>query len=295
MAYEIGFTDNTGTTGYAHREFLLRVKALAELNGWVTLRYDTSVATNHELILKGEGLSGTEEIFVGIRCYELNTSDYYNFEVATFTGYVPGVAWSSQPGRYSNSTCGHNNRIDYWLVVNAQRIAAGMKVGTPVYEHFYIGKFFPFAKPAQYPYPVCCIGTLGGAANGTRFSSLADTHSFGYRGLSHGSSQQLAFQFRGLGGSYTSVKPWPFCDNMELFAVSQTNFARESNGYYPLLPIQIVPTTSNDIMGELDGIYATSGFNNAVENTYVVGGVTYVVIQDIHRTGFKDYIAMRLD
>jgi hypothetical protein len=87
MAWDIGTADQTGTTGFAHKEFLLKVKAMAEANGWVTLRYKTDVPASHELILKGEGLSGTEEIFVGIRTYENVSADYYNVAVAGFTGY----------------------------------------------------------------------------------------------------------------------------------------------------------------------------------------------------------------
>jgi hypothetical protein len=49
------------------------------------------------------------------------------------------------------------------------------------------------------------------------------------------------------------------------------------------------------VYGELDGIFMISGFNNAVENTFTLGGKSYVVMQDVSRTGFYDYYAMRLD
>ena len=48
-------------------------------------------------------------------------------------------------------------------------------------------------------------------------------------------------------------------------------------------------------LGELDGVHQITGFDNAVENTLEIDGVTYVVIQDVARTGFNDYFAMRLD
>ncbi|MOA66820.1 hypothetical protein D3C78_1937140 [compost metagenome] len=49
------------------------------------------------------------------------------------------------------------------------------------------------------------------------------------------------------------------------------------------------------VFGELDGIRHITGFNNAVENTLDVDGKTWVVLQDVWRTGFNDYYAMRMD
>ena len=68
MAYEISFTEPSGGK-LAHQVMLERIRDLAALNGWTVLRFDDT-STNHELILKGEGLSGTEEIFVGFRTYQ---------------------------------------------------------------------------------------------------------------------------------------------------------------------------------------------------------------------------------
>jgi hypothetical protein len=42
-------------------------------------------------------------------------------------------------------------------------------------------------------------------------------------------------------------------------------------------------------------VYYVSGFNNAVENTLTISGTPYVVIQDVYRTGFNAYYALRLD
>jgi hypothetical protein len=50
------------------------------------------------------------------------------------------------------------------------------------------------------------------------------------------------------------------------------------------------------LWGALDGICHVTGFNNSSEN-YIEAddGYTYVIIQDVYRTGFPDYYAMRLD
>ena len=49
------------------------------------------------------------------------------------------------------------------------------------------------------------------------------------------------------------------------------------------------------MFGELDGVFHITGFNNAVENTFVIDGLTHVVLQDVWRTGFNDYYAIRMD
>lgn len=276
MAYEIGFVDNTGTEGLAHWQMLLKIKTFAEANGWTTLRYlNPTDGSNRELILQGAGLSGTEQIFVGFRSYHSVAADYYNLSVAGFTGYVAGNAFTAQPGYFESGVPAHNQRIDYWLAVNAQRIAFGLKVGTPVYEHGYAGFFFPYATPTQFPYPLIVGGMLSGIP-ATRFSDTS--HSMYPKG------DRANFQMRFVDGSWKQIscRPWQF------------NALRDTGGTYILMPA-VLFTSGSAIYGELDGIFQISGFNNVTENTLTIGGAIYIVLQDVSRTGFLDYYALRLD
>lgn len=277
MAYEISYADNT--SDLAHCAFVDKIKALATVNGWEVLR-DTSSSGYRELILKGEGLSGTEEIFVGFKTYQDSTADYYNLLIGTFIGYVPLNTFETQPGAYITSVCAHNNRIDYWLVVNAQRIAAVLKVGTPVYETLYAGKFFQYGRPTQYPYPV----VSGGSMLGQQAVRYSDTD----RAAFWTNTGQTNLGMRDNTG-WRNPKVYP----MESEGVAVTDHLRDNNSTYPLLASELYD--NNGVYGMLDGIYYISGFNNVVENTLVISGVTYVVVQNIWRTGFADYIAMRLD
>lgn len=277
--HEIGFVDNS--VQLAHYAMLERIHAVATADGWTALRYNTS-ATDHELILKGVGFSGEDEIFVGFRTYHSVSADYYNLLAATFTGYVSGNSFDTQPGARLSGVPAHNQRIDYWLTVNPQRIALAMKVGTPVYESAYVGKFLPYARPSQYPYPVVCAGALSGAAP-ARFSDAA--HSMGYKG----NTAALGMRFNS--GAWLNAYAWPWCNAALAGSTSQM---RDTNGNYPLTPVVLHDNSAN-VYGELDGIHFVSGFNNTVESTFVVDGKTYVVIQDVARTSFYDYYAMRLD
>lgn len=276
MPHDIGFV--TAQNGKpAHYQMLQKIKDLALSSGdWVLLREDTS-GENHEIILKGRGYSQQEEIFVGVRTYQNANADYYNLAVATFTGYVPSNPFDNQPSAKISGVPAHNQRIDYWLTVNPQRIACCMKVGTPVYEHFYIGKFLPYARPSQYPYPIVCAGMLNGAS-ATRFSETS--HSFAYKG----SRANLAMRFNS--GVYLNPECYPY----NSYPLVHERQIRDSNGIYPLMPI--ILTDSNGIYGELDGVRFISGFDNVTENTC---GNDWVVLQDVGRTGFNDYIALKMD
>lgn len=282
MAADIGFVTNGGSEGLAHWQMLLKIKTFAEAHGWTTLRYlNPSDGSNRELIMKGTGLDGTKEIYVGFRTYHSVSSDYYNLSVAGFTGYVAGNSFDTQPGFVGSGIPAHNTRIDYWLAVNAQRVAFGLKVGTPVYESGYVGFFFPYATPSQYPYPL----VVGGMLNGIPATRYSDTsHSMAYKG------NRANLKMRFVDGSYKQPFTHPWGES----TYNEASYAeRDVNGTYQLHPILLYD--SNNTYGELDGVYAITGFNNVVENTMTIGGVDYVVIQDVSRNSFADYYALRLN
>ncbi|MBA2881837.1 hypothetical protein HNR65_002168 [Desulfosalsimonas propionicica] len=286
MGHDIGtVTDISGTFGLAHYNMLEKIHDLvtAAGQGWTVLRYDTS-GDNHELILKGEGLTGTEEIFVGFRTYQSADADYYNLVAAAFAGYVSGNAFDDQPQALISGVPAHNQNIDYWITWNAQRIALAMKVGTPVYESAYVGKALPYARPSQFPYPVICAGMLNGTP-AARFSD--DSQSMPYKG------NRANFQMRNINGSWQQVHCYPYSNDQNILAGS-TNALRDTGGEYHLMPVELFDPDS-EIYGALDGIYFVTGFNNSVENTLTIDGSEYVVIQDVWRTGFDDYYAIRMD
>lgn len=278
MPHEISFVQNTGTL--AHHMMLDRIKTFAESNGYTILRYVTG-GDRPELIMMAPGFSGEEQIYVGFRCYHNVAADYYNMTAAAFVGYVPGNTFETQPGAMLSGIPAHNQRIDYWLTLNPQRIALAMKVGTPVYESAYVGKFLPYARPGQYPMPLICAGMLNGEP-ATRFSDT--THSMPYKG------NRTNFRMRFNDGVWRQPESYPW-NNVNI-AGSQTQ-QRDTGGVYPLT--RIVMSDGQGLYGELDGVCHVSGFDNATENTLLIGGDTWVVMQDVWRTGFIDYLAVRMD
>lgn len=258
--------------------FTVSVSAPASTGLWQTLRYTAS--GDHELILKSTGLSGLEEIFIGFCGYHDVALDYYNITVAAFSGYVPGNSFTTQPGYTAMSMPTHNTNIPNWVSWNAQRVIVSVRVNTPAYTTLYAGKFFPYAMPSQYPYPIA-VGSMLTAGAATRYS--ATTYTMPYTGSKN------TFQIRSPAGIWIQPKCYPWGQR----DMSATNFLVDTSGHYPLVPV--VMYDSNGIYGELDGIYYVSGYNNLAENTAVIDGKTYVFLLNRNLTGFTDYFAMRLD
>lgn len=311
----------------AHHKMLGIIKQLAEGAGWQTLRHVTT--GDHELILKGNGLSGTEEIFIGFKGYHSVTGDYYNLACATMVGYVADSPFEQQPGICISGVPCHNNAVTYFLTCNRQRIAGCFKVGTPVYEHFYLGKFFPYARPGEFPSPLLCAGMFNGA-EGKRFSD--GEHKFPYRGFAHETYERYNsyLYMRNQAGAWTRPSSWPWhTDNVH----SQSEIHRKTNvlaggaheirvrclvrteGYHHLMPVVLHDLTPN-VYGELDGVHFVSGMDNGVENVMQIGGTpvnqagmtaqqavaavlaaggrAFVMLQDVWRTGWCDFIAMEM-
>lgn len=319
MGYAIG-TLTKGGGDDCHYQLLDVIKTLAEANGWTTLRYNTASA-NREWIGKSLGLSGSEEIYIGFRTYQSTTGDYYNLLAATFIGYVSGNSFDTQPGIKASGVPAHNNALTYFITANAQRITGCFKVGTPVYEHFYVGKFFPYARPGEYPSPLVNAGMFNGAET-KRFSD--SNQEFPYPGHYYDTSDTYLF-IRDQAGNWIETWNYPFTNrngNSNALAGPQTGKCMvPADVYYQIEPIIMgqLDTTTNpsNIFGELDGVYFCSGFNNGVENVVqqggssivdqtgltvleavdailAVGGRAFVMLQNVYRTTWRDFVAIEM-
>ena len=151
-------------------------------------------------------------------------------------------------------------------------------MGTPVYDSAYVGKFFPYATPAQYGYPMCIGGTLATWTTYTRYSDATRTMPY--------SGNKATFQILFVDGTYINPFTYPY-------TIIYSANLRDHDGIYHLRKVELFSRTQG-FFGELDGIYHITGFNNVVENTLKINGVDYVVIQDINRTTFGSYFAMEL-
>ena len=319
MGYAIG-TLTKGGGDNCHYQLLAAIKTLAEANGWTTLRYD-AVSANREWIGKSLGLSGNEEIYIGIQTYQSVAGDYYNLLLGAFTGYVAGNTFDTQPGAQLSGVPAHNNAITYFITANAQRIVGCFKVGTPVYEHFYVGKFFPYARPGEYPSPLVCGGMLT-ASQDIRFNDTSQ--SFPYSGYYYDTTNNRLYQ-RDQAGNWVQPSCWPFTNASDasyaLAGAQGTSTLVPAGTYYQIEPIILSQQSSDNspsnVWGEFDGVYFCSGFNNGVENVVqqggsstinqtgmtvlqavdailAVGGLAFVMLQNVYRTSWRDFIALEM-
>ncbi len=163
MAFETG-------TASSYKDLLAKLRTFVTTNAalvaagqaWTSLRYDNTSA-EHELILRGPGLGGDDEIYVGIKTESSSGSDYYNWLLYGFTGYESAAAITVQPGVLTFADGGpklllSNGSIKYWFVANGRRIVIVAKVST-VYEAAYLGLITPYGPPTSYPYPLFVGGS----------------------------------------------------------------------------------------------------------------------------------------
>jgi len=284
-----------------------------------------------ETMLKGPGLAGTDEIFIGMIGQRSVSNQDYRLRLYGYTGFNPeerSVA-GNHPGSsviaYPWTTL-WDQPMSYWLTISGRRIIASIKVST-VYEGFYLGFILPYATPTQYPYPLAVGGSQAG--NGSHLYSYQDArHSiFCMPGSSFNSttadaartntSSLLIFHPTGVWQSLASKSSYTIGENPNEAYVGSKNFVHPSSkmnnqsvggsqdsyipyaenigGGYTLHPHVLVAAldTPGAVLGELDGTKQISGVNNSTENTGTISGTDYIIFQNTYRTTDKNYWAMQ--
>lgn len=322
MPYAIGTLTKEPSGTDVHYQLMQIIHDLGVSAGYEVLRFNTSTA-DHELIFKAPGLSGTEEIFFGFKTYQNFASDYYNIDVRCFIGYEPSSSFENQPGVTGGGMNAHNVQITYYISANAQRMVLMLKVGTPIYSHAYVGKILPYARPSQNPYPVCVATSY----NGKEARRFSDTNTYWpYHGPVISSQGYL--RIRTPSGIYEAPTVFPFTNKIAIHGclASTTGGAKlyclvSNNSTYDLIPLILYTNNSSlnegNLWGEMDGVYFCSGFSNLSENVvqcggssivditgmsqlqavqaiHDVGGRAYIIGQNIHRTAWRDYIAIEM-
>jgi hypothetical protein len=323
----------TGTTSVSWASLLL-----LEADGTVAQHFGS------EVLLKGVGNAGTDEIFVGIRSESDAAAGWHNLFLNGYTGFDSNEpSWLKQPGALPGFGAAYplavpmvpcwNTSMPYWLVANGRRIAFGVKVSTS-YEGGYLGFKLPYATPGQYPYPLVVGGSLapqdGARSAEWRYSyanwrhgvfpgpgAAADPVTEGLwatlylrspdgewvyfanrpnAGIAapdglHGPTQSLSAPYAPSGG-WRSV--WPHCMNDQM-TTGRRPYRDCLGGGYVLQPCILLQRGPDaQVFGELEGVFAISGYQNAAENTADFDGVTHVVFQNGGRTSVHEYWALAL-
>lgn len=264
--------------------------------GWTLLG---TVGTSR--LLQAPGISGTDEIGIGFDIVASVGTDEFALIGWMYRDYNAALAHQAQPGH--SGAFYHplwNTGMAYWFIANGQRVIIVTKVST-VYTASYLGKFFPNGSPGEYPQPYY-IGMP--RATNTRWSSTDERfRNFFDPGeaarLLTPASSWLSVQNYTAAPSespFNGCNVWPFYAAVAGVSAAGTRYREQrerlDGGYHnwPLVICSDSPT--DDVYGELDGVYAIPAFSAASEDTLNTGD--YLIVQNCFRTARYYYCAIEL-
>jgi len=285
---------------------------------WSAAQASYPYAPGHDtsgIVLKGPGNAALDEVFVGMFLTEDPNDDRYGMWFSANQGII---ASNTQYNAHFNSVRAmhvplFNQAMPYWFVANGRRFIVVAKIST-TYVACYEGLFLPYATPDEYPYPMVSSGCAG---SGRRWSDeySAHTHfcmpqhgspSSNYQPLSTHSTastdgRMFVMNPAGVWTAFDNTRsglrvfPWASSSGTtpDFHATQQTLIG----GGHMLTPATLLAQHSHlrGTIGVLEGVFHVPGFGNAVENLITVGGVDHLVVQNMFRTGFTDYWALRLE
>lgn len=260
-------------------------------------------------ILKGVGLAGADEIYLGYAIAEDASTPFFNIEIMGFIAYNSAEAWNNQPG--ASTPVYHvlsDAAMTYWLVCTGRKIILKTKLST-VYTDSYAGFMLPYGLPSEYPYPLLIAGNCE-----DRFNNAAVTDDDFRMFCNPGNSSMW---LRDPGGTWidfenhvgTSVTEqhgvdrivWPWGSESSPWGANEIEKFREGiDGSYAIMPciihqVDTGPFLVPNTYGELDGVFWVSGFSNSSENSFTISADDYICFQDVFRTDLHHFMALRLD
>lgn len=263
------------------------------MQAWTQMKYVSGLPTFQEYYLKGPGLSGTDSIYVNIASGAYTASDTYLLAIRGAINFNPLNTFDDQPGGSSNVIVPlWNSTIPYWLVANGRRFIIIAKIST-VYTSAYAGFLMPYATSSEMPYPLVVMGNCDRA----RRWSQGDYYIGGFWDPTEGAA--FARHWDGawieVANYYAQTGRPPKGNNMVWPFNEARNVGRNRDGSYGLLPaILTCNHSSNNVYGELEGVYQVSGFMTGSEDTITIGSDTFLIVQSVNRTAWRDYAAIKL-
>lgn len=297
MAYESG-TATSYTDLLAKLITFLTTNAtlVSASQNWTVLNTTTVGTGENSHLLRGPGLAGADEIHVRLYGSSDAANDKYGIGCQGFVSYNSSLAHGSQPGISAFTGMAlWNSSIPYWFVANGRRFIVVAKVST-TYSSLYAGFYLPYATPTEFPYPILVSGSHEDATTHRWSQSTHDVGGFwdpsdGNAFLRHNDGTWLTFanysDSSGARNNSTANNFYPYNTDLEL---------RENiDGSYCLLPIVTHSNySSGNVYGELDGVFFTTGYGVASEDTVTVGADTYLIVQSVYRTDRRSYAAIKL-
>lgn len=309
MAYEIG-------TATDYKDLIAKLKTFVTTNAalvaagqqWTVMRHTAPASGDHELILRGPGLAGVDQIYVGIKTEDAPAISGYNWKLQGFTAFA-NVTFDAQPGAMGGTNQPRlllvNAPMNYWFVASGRRIIVVARAGT-TYQIAYLGLIMPYGPPKNLPYPLfiggCCYDALvwtdSTAAHSPFYyprhpSSGKPTVSQGY----FLGTQWYPVLFKASSTVYTDLCILPYATRPAAYlSCSLTQMRPNRDGTYPLLPMILCSQgSSRNIYGEFEGLFALPGFGLVGEDTVASDGVPHTVFNGGSLTAPDNFVAIRME
>lgn len=203
------------------------------------------------------------------------------------------------------------NEIEYWFYGNDRRVIVIAKCSTN-YMSMYGGFFLPYSEPSEYPFPHCIIASYPDIQkpdyNNARNSMIADPGANGAAWYRRRTTETW-WPIENQANSTASIAPstgqrafmWPHKTGRTQssgtgaeywgpngFHAMKLNYNDES----PLIPCQIIDLDDLTVVGALEGVFSTCGFNRSTEQLVTVGSRSFRLFQRAFRNQAGDFFAV---
>jgi len=260
----------------------------------------------NEVILHNTGLSGQENVLVGVREWKYVAGGAYGWDLNGYTAYNAGQTWNASGAQHGltsySATWEHWDQLPmlpcidatmyYWLYSNSQRIVLVVKVSSQ-YESIYLGFGRRFGLPSDYPYPLIIKGSAYGdvlasdvterrtyiahnvwTANGYPLLAVSPGNSFIVSG----------------GASYAQgvkVEPRAIFD-----AAAGTLGLTKTSGRVMRTPVYMTQPAQSRCLMDLDGVSHLAGQAILSEDTVIADGKKHRIFQNIFNTTYYDFLSV---
>lgn len=264
-------------------------------------------------ILKGKGLSGTEEIFVSLLREFSNASQYAIWKLYGMRAYDPYLKISEQTGISKgldvtgDGKCPimqfWNSSLPYWIIADGNSIQV-IAVSNQAWCHMYLGFYIPYDYPAINPYPLFVGGSGTEATKSVATAAVDNSNFWNHFNASSTSAEWAAICWYGVGSTVRYKSDiddsdldgqdfWKSQDCIHPWAWLGTKKLRKGiNGDWPILRARL-----GHNRGELPRVYGTSGLDSQVAGNLFynsISGKKYIVIRNQNRQTSRNYAAVEL-
>lgn len=278
------------------------------------MTYDFITTLDMTLSLQAPGNGASARMYLNIATVHDEGDAFYSWEIYGATGYDSGEAYGSMPGAggptYFNLW---QNTISYWFYANDRRVIVVAKCSTN-YMSMYGGFLLPFALPTEYPFPHCIIASYpeieAPDLNNARNSMIADPGANGaawYRRRTTENWVEIENQNSSSGSIAPSTGQRPFIWPHKTGRTQGSGTGTNPNYWGPdgfhtmklnalnesvLMQCHVIDLDDLTIVGALEGVFSTTGFNRTTEQVITIGARTFRLFQRAFRNQPGDFFAV---